>query len=56
MIARVRCSEGAEAGPVPIALVAVTVNVSSSVVRPVTTWLNTVVPAFESTPPAGLEV
>ena len=47
----------AEAGPVPIALVAVTVKVYAvPLVRPVTTWDVPVVPALLSTPPAGFDV
>ncbi len=46
--------EGAEAGPVPTALVARTVKVyMTPLVSPETTWLRPVVPAWVSTPPAG---
>src|SRR3954469_15773478 len=46
---------GEEAGPVPTALVAVTVNVYDvPFASPVTTCVMAVVPALLSTPPAGL--
>jgi hypothetical protein len=49
--------EAAEAGPGPSTLDATTVNVyETPSVNPVTTWLSAVDPAFESTPPAGLDV
>ena len=47
----------ADAGPAPIALLAVTVNVYAwPFVRPVTTWESEAEPAFESVPPDGDEV
>ena len=48
--------DGADGGPVPIALVAVTVNVYAvPLVSPVITWLVAVLPAFASTPPGGVD-
>ena len=48
--------DGADGGPVPIALVAVTVNVYAvPLVSPVITWLVVVLPAFASTPPGGVD-
>jgi hypothetical protein len=49
--------EGLEAFPCPTAFVAVTVKVYAwPFVRPVTTWVSAVDPAFASVPPEGLEV
>src|SRR5512141_387476 len=48
---------GADAMPAPAILLATTVNVYAvPLVKPVTIWLNPVVPALLSVPPAGLEV
>ena len=56
-VAGVTAFDGAEAGPVPTALVAVTVKVYAvPLVSPVTMWLVPVVPALLSTPPAGFEI
>ena len=56
-LAGVTAFDGAEGGPVPTTLVAVTVKVYDvPLVNPVTTWLVPVVPALLSTPPAGFEV
>ena len=49
--------EALDGAPVPTAFVAVTVNVYGvPFASPVTRWLSAVVPAFASTPPAGLDV
>ena len=56
-VAGVTLLEGADAGPVPTVLVAVTVKVYAvPLVKPVMTWLVPVVPALLSTPPAGFEI
>ena len=48
--------DGADGGPEPIALVAITVNVYAvPFVSPVITWLVAVLPALASTPPGGLD-
>ena len=56
-VAGVTLFDAADGALLPIALVAMTVNVYVvPLARPVTTWLRPVVPALLSTPPAGLEM
>jgi hypothetical protein len=55
-VAGVTLFDAADEGPVPIALVAFTVNVYAvPLVRPVIICVVAVVPALLSTPPAGLD-